>query len=247
MLALQNMAVRVGETQILKDITLQIRPGECHVIMGANGTGKSSLLRALIGDVSYEVTGGNVMLDQQSLLSMSIEERAKSGLFMSFQNPVAIPGVSNLQFIKAAVNARLQAHGQAAMDAIDMLLEIKQQASELEIDESFLYRSVNEGFSGGERKRNELLQMMLLKPRFALLDELDSGLDIDALKVITENISRLREKEGTGLLVVSHYYHWLESIKPSHVHILENGTIKRSGGIELARAINEHGFAGIAA
>ncbi|MGI0115571.1 Fe-S cluster assembly ATPase SufC [Zooshikella sp. RANM57] len=246
MLEIHSLAVSVANKTILKAIELTINSGEIHVLMGPNGVGKSTLTRALLGDENYTIESGSVQLAGQDLLPLSIEQRAHQGLFVAFQHPVTIPGVSNLQFYKAMVNAHRQAQHQEPLDAIELLGQVKDAAQQSGLSEDFLYRGLNDGFSGGEKKRNELLQMLLLSPRFAVVDEIDSGLDVDALKIIGQGIRHLQQ-QGTGFLLITHYPHWLEYLTPDQVHILVGGRIVQSGGAELADQVADHGFQAFAA
>lgn len=232
--------------EILKGLNLDIKPGEVHAIMGPNGSGKSTLTRVLSGDPHYTVTGGRVAFNGENLLEMAPEQRARDGLFLSYQYPVAIPGVSNIQFLKAAVNAQRTARGLEPFDALQILEQARSGLKQVNLDDSFLHRPVNEDFSGGEKKRNELLQMLLLKPRFCLLDEVDSGLDIDALKVVGDVVNSMRDA-NRSILMITHYRRLLDHIHPDHVHIFTDGKIVASGGIELAEELERSGYRGVAA
>ncbi|MET0379070.1 MAG: Fe-S cluster assembly ATPase SufC [Spongiibacteraceae bacterium] len=232
--------------EILKGLNLNIKPGEVHAIMGPNGSGKSTLTRVLSGDPHYTVTGGRVAFNGEDLLEMTPEQRARDGLFLSYQYPVAIPGVSNIQFLKAAVNAQRAAQGLASLDALELLEQARSGLKQVNLDDSFLHRPVNEDFSGGEKKRNELLQMLLLKPRFCLLDEVDSGLDIDALKVVGDVVNSMRDA-NRSILMITHYRRLLDHIHPDHVHIFTDGKIVASGGMELAEELERSGYRGVAA
>jgi len=240
MLEIKNLHAGVDSKEILKGVDLNINVNEVHVIMGPNGAGKSSLSNILAGKEGYNVTGGHVTFEGKNLLELPADERALLGLYLSFQYPVEIPGVSNITFFKSIVNAHRKAKGQDEIDAMPFLKEIREKAAELNIDEQLLYRSVNEGFSGGEKKRNEILQMLLLEPKLAILDEIDSGLDIDALKVISEGVNSLRGK--TSFLIITHYKRLLEYIKPDYIHVLANGRIVKSGGMELADELEAKGY-----
>ena len=242
MLTIENVSVHVEAQTPLQACSLEVNPGEMHVLMGANGAGKSSLARALIGDEAYSVQAGMIRFKGQDLNALSVDERACQGLFLAFQNPVAIPGVNNLQFLKAAVNAKRAAQGQHALDAVEFMSLAQHIAEAIRLEEDFLYRDVNEGFSGGERKRNELLQLLLLEPELAILDELDSGLDVDALKTMAYHINGLRRDKNTAFIVISHYLQWIETLNPSHVHVIKAGHIAASGDIGLARHIAHSGF-----
>ncbi len=238
---IKNLQAAVGGKQILKGIDLTINPGEVHAIMGPNGSGKSTLSSVLAGRETYTVTGGSVRFDGKDLLDMSPEERACEGLFMAFQYPVEIPGVTTSYFLKAAVNAIRKHHGQEELDAMDFLKMVKEKMALLEMDKTFLNRSVNEGFSGGEKKRNEIFQMAVLNPKFAILDETDSGLDIDALKIVANGVNALRGPER-AILVVTHYQRLLDYIVPDFVHVLCDGKIVKSGDKQLALELEARGY-----
>jgi len=222
-------------------LNLSIGQGEVHAIMGPNGSGKSTLAQVLAGREDYRVEQGSVDWDGQDLLAMPAEERARAGLFLAFQYPVEIPGVSNAYFLKAAVNAVRRHRGLPELDAMDFIKRVKSEMKAVDMREEFLYRSVNEGFSGGEKKRNEVLQMALLEPRLAILDETDSGLDIDALRIVADGVNRLRSPERS-LIVITHYQRLLDYIVPDFVHVLAHGRIVRSGGRELALELEERGY-----
>ena len=241
MLDIKNLKASVEGKDILKGLDLHVKAGEVHAIMGPNGSGKSTLSQVLAGRDTFEVTDGSVIWDGQDLLAMPIEERARAGLFLAFQYPVEIPGVSNAYFLKAAVNAVRKHRGLPEFDAMDFLTRVKAEMKAVGMKEEFLYRAVNEGFSGGEKKRNEVLQMALLEPRLAILDETDSGLDIDALKVVADGVNRLRSPDR-ALIVITHYQRLLDYIVPDHVHVLSQGRIVRSGGRELALELEEKGY-----
>jgi Fe-S cluster assembly ATP-binding protein len=241
MLSIKNLHAKVEEKEILKGLSLQVNAGEVHAIMGPNGSGKSTLSQVLAGREDYTVTDGSVSYMGQDLLEMSIEDRARSGLFLAFQYPIEIPGVSNAYFLRAAVNAGRRHRGEPELDAMDFLKRVKQEMKAVGMREEFLYRSVNEGFSGGEKKRNEVLQMSLLEPKLAILDETDSGLDIDALKVVADGVNRLRSPDR-ALIVITHYQRLLDYIVPDFVHVLAGGRIVRSGGRELALELEERGY-----
>jgi Fe-S cluster assembly ATP-binding protein len=241
MLTIKNLHASVDGTPILKGIDLEIGAGEVHAIMGPNGSGKSTLAQVLAGHEAFEVTAGEVTMDGKNLLEQKIEERAREGLFLAFQYPVEIPGVSNIQFLRTAVNAMRKHRGQPELDAVGLMKLAKQVASKVDLDISFLKRGVNEGFSGGEKKRNEIMQMMLLEPRLAILDETDSGLDIDALKTVSEGVNANRSPDRS-FLVVTHYQRLLSYIIPDYVHVLAGGRIIRSGGRELALELEEKGY-----
>jgi Fe-S cluster assembly ATP-binding protein len=241
MLSIKNLQVSVSGKAILKGIDLEVRSGEVHAIMGPNGSGKSTLSHVLAGREGYQVTGGQVLYDGRDLLEMSPEERAWEGIFLAFQYPVEIPGVSNIYLLKAAVNAIRKHRGQPELDAMDFLTLVKERTRLVEMDESFLYRSVNEGFSGGEKKRNEVFQMAVLEPRLAVMDETDSGLDIDALKIVANGVNAMRSAERSFVLV-THYQRLLEYIVPDFVHVLAGGRIVKSGGRELAEELEAKGY-----
>jgi Fe-S cluster assembly ATP-binding protein len=241
MLEVKNLRVRAEDKEILRGINLTVGKGEVHAIMGPNGSGKSTLARALAGHPGYEVTSGEVRYEGRDLLDMSPDERAREGLFMAFQYPVEIPGVNNAYFLKAALNARRKQQGLEEMDAMDFMKFIRERARLLQVDESMLQRSVNEGFSGGEKKRNEIFHMAVLEPRLAILDETDSGLDIDALKIVASGVNAMRSPERS-FVVVTHYQRLLNYIVPDYVHVLSDGLLVRSGGRELALELEEKGY-----
>jgi Fe-S cluster assembly ATP-binding protein len=241
MLKIENLQARIEEKEILKGINLDIKPGEIHAIMGPNGSGKSTLASVLAGREDYEVTGGSVNFMGKDLLEMAPEDRAKEGLFLAFQYPVEIPGVSTTNFIKAAVNEKRKYQGLEALDAAQFLKIMKEKMKMVEINQSLLSRSLNEGFSGGEKKRNEIFQMAMLEPKLAILDETDSGLDIDALRIVANGVNQLRSKDN-AFLVVTHYQRLLDYIVPDFVHVLYNGRIVRSGTKELALELEEKGY-----
>jgi len=241
MLYINNLHVAVEGKPILRGIDLFLRGGEVHAIMGPNGSGKSTLALALAGREGYVVTAGSVNFMGQDLLAMPPEQRARAGLFLAFQYPVEVPGVANVQLLKSALNARRVQAGLPELDAMDFLALVKHNLKQLDLDESLLYRGVNEGFSGGEKKRNEILQMLMLAPSLAILDETDSGLDIDALKIVAAGVNRLRGPEH-AILLITHYQRLLDYIRPDRVHVLDNGRIVRSGGPELAHKLEESGY-----
>ena len=241
MLEIHSLHARVGESEILKGIDLSIRAGEVHAIMGPNGSGKSTLAGALAGRPDVEITAGEMLFDHKPLADLSPEERACEGIFLAFQYPVEIPGVTNSYFMKAAFNALRKHRGEDELDAFDFLTLVREKLALVGMDEKFLTRGVNEGFSGGEKKRNEVLQMTLLEPRFSILDETDSGLDIDALKVVANGVNALRSPERS-MLVITHYQRLLEYIVPDRVHVLADGRIARSGGKELALELEKQGY-----
>lgn len=241
MLKIENLQARIEEKEILKGINLDIKPGEVHAIMGPNGSGKSTLASVLAGREDYEVTGGTVHFMGKDLLELSPEDRAKEGLFLAFQYPVEIPGVSTTNFIKTAVNEKRKYQGLEALDAAQFLKTMKEKMKLVQIDQSLLSRSLNEGFSGGEKKRNEIFQMAMLEPKLAILDETDSGLDIDALRIVANGVNQLRSADN-AFLVVTHYQRLLDYIVPDFVHVLYNGRIVRSGTKELALELEEKGY-----
>ena len=242
MLEIKNLhAAVVGGKEILKGVDLTIRDGEIHALMGTNGAGKSTLSKVIVGDPSYEVTEGSITFNGADVLSMKTEERAHAGIFMSFQQPIEIPGVSMTNFMRAAVNARLKALGLEALKSTDFLKLMRDKRKLVDIDNKLVNRSVNEGFSGGEKKRNEIFQMAMLEPSFCILDETDSGLDVDALRVVAEGFNKLR-KPDTSALVITHYQRLLDYIRPDVVHILLDGRIVKTAGPELALQIEEQGF-----
>ena len=241
MLIVKNLQATVGGKEILRGVDLEVKVGEVHAIMGPNGSGKSTFAQVLAGRDVYQVTGGEATYEGRDLLAMLPEDRAREGFFMAFQYPVEIPGVSNTYFLKAAVNAIRKHRGLPEYDAMDFLALVREKMRLLEMDESLLNRSVNEGFSGGEKKRNEIFQMALLEPRLAILDETDSGLDIDALKIVANGVNALRSKDRS-IIVVTHYQRLLNYIIPDYVHVLYNGRIVRSGGKELALELEEKGY-----
>ena len=241
LLDIRDLSVSVDGKEILSGLSLQVRAGEVHAIMGPNGAGKSTLAQALAGRDSYEVTGGSVLMDGKDLLDMSPEERACSGLFLGFQYPVEIPGVSNMYLLRSAVNAQRKAAGQPEINAAAFLKQARQEAARLKLKPELLKRGVNEGFSGGEKKRNEILQLAVLKPRLAVLDETDSGLDIDALKVVASGIRALRDGQRAFVLI-THYERILNLVSPDKVHVLAAGRIARSGSAELVGELEASGY-----
>jgi Fe-S cluster assembly ATP-binding protein len=245
MLDIRNLRVAINGQSILRGINLHIKPGEVHALMGLNGSGKSTLAQVLAGREGYEVSSGSVTYLDRDLLALSPEQRARAGLFLAFQYPLEIPGVANVQMLRTALNAQRRDRGEAEIDAIDFLERIKVLLAELEMDESFLYRSVNEGFSGGEKKRNEVLQMSVLQPRLAILDETDSGLDIDALKVVARGVNALRSPDR-AILLVTNYQRLLEHIEPDRVHVLSEGRIVLSGDRDLALVLEARGYGWLA-
>lgn len=241
MLEIRNLHARVEGKEILKGIDLTIRDGEIHALMGTNGAGKSTLSNVIVGHPKYEVTEGSITFDGRDLLKMSPEERSHAGIFMSFQLPVEIPGVSMTNFMRAAVNARREALGEEPLKSTDFLRLMRETQKTVGIDRRLVSRSVNEGFSGGEKKRNEIFQMAMLQPTFCILDETDSGLDVDALRVVAEGFNKLRN-EKTSAMVITHYQRLLDYIQPDIVHVLLDGRIVKTAGPELAREIEERGF-----
>jgi len=241
LLSIRNLHARVGDREVLRGIELDVPVGEVHAIMGPNGSGKSSLSNVLGGKPGYEVTAGTVTYRGRDLLAMAPEERAREGLFLGFQYPVEIPGVNNTYLLRAALNAARRHRGQPEVDAYDFLELVRARAQLMKLDESFLSRGVNEGFSGGEKKRNEILQMLVLEPVLAVLDETDSGLDIDALKVVADGINRQRSPER-ALVLVTHYQRLLDHVAPDRVHVLAGGRIVKSAGPELARELEQRGY-----
>lgn len=241
MVNIKELQASIGETPILKGLNLEIKPGEVHAIMGPNGSGKSTLASVLAGREDYEVTGGAVDFEGQDLLEMDATERARSGLFLAFQYPVEIPGVSNINFMRAAVNGKREHDGLEPIKGKDFLNLVKEKASLVELDGRLRNRSVNEGFSGGEKKRNEIFQMAMLEPRFAVLDETDSGLDIDALRIVANGVNAMRSP-GRSFLVITHYQRLLDYIVPDFVHVLVDGKIVLSGDKDLALKLEEKGY-----
>jgi len=241
MLKIKNLHAGIEDKEILKGINLEVKPGEIHAIMGPNGSGKSTLSSVISGNETYEVLEGNILLDNESILELSPDERAHKGIFMSFQYPIEIPGVTTTNFIKTAINAKRKAQGLEDLPAKDMLKMIREKSELLEMDRKFLSRSLNEGFSGGEKKRNEIFQMAMLEPKLAILDETDSGLDIDALKIVANGVNKLRTKDN-AVIVITHYQRLLDYIVPDFVHVLHNGKIVKSGGKELAHELEAKGY-----
>lgn len=241
MLSIKNLHASVDQKAILNGLSLEVKPGEVHAIMGPNGSGKSTTGHVLSGRPGYEVTDGSVQFLGKDLLAMSAEERAREGLFLAFQYPVEIPGVSNMEFLKAAVDAIAEHRGQQPMDAVTFMKKARETCKAVNLDQAFLKRGVNEGFSGGEKKRNELMQMMLLAPKLAILDETDSGLDIDALQVVADGVNALRSPERS-FIVVTHYQRLLDYIVPDYVHVLAGGKIVKSGDKSLALELEKKGY-----
>jgi Fe-S cluster assembly ATP-binding protein len=241
MLKIDNLHANIGDKAILKGINLDVKPGEVHAIMGPNGAGKSTLASVVAGKEDYEVTDGKILLNEENIEDLGAEERAHKGIFLSFQYPVEIPGVSVTNFMKTAINETRKAKGLADMPANEMLKMIKEKAELLEIDRKFLSRSLNEGFSGGEKKRNEIFQMAMLEPKLAILDETDSGLDIDALRIVSNGVNKLKSKDN-AVIVITHYQRLLEYIVPDFVHVLMDGKIVKSGDASLALELEEKGY-----
>lgn len=241
MLSVKELRASVGDKEILKGLSLEVKAGEVHAIMGPNGSGKSTLGHVLAGRENYEAIGGSVEFDGKNLLDMDTEERAREGLFLAFQYPVEIPGVSNMEFLKTAVDAVRAHRGQEAIDSVQFMKLAREKCKAVNLDDQFLKRGVNEGFSGGEKKRNELMQMMLLEPKLCIMDETDSGLDIDALQVVAEGVNAMRN-EDRAIVLVTHYQRLLDFIKPDFVHVLSGGRIIKSGDHSLALELEEKGY-----
>lgn len=241
MLKIENLHVCVEGKEILKGVSLEVKKGEIHAIMGPNGSGKSTLSSVIAGNEDYEVTKGNIYFNNENIEDLSAEERAHKGIFMSFQYPVEIPGITVTNFIKTAINSNLKARGLKEMPANEMLKKIREKANLLEIDSRFLSRSLNEGFSGGEKKRNEIFQMAMLEPTLAILDETDSGLDIDALRIVASGVNKLKNKDN-ATVVITHYQRLLDHIIPDYVHVLQDGKIAKSGDKDLALELEEKGY-----
>src|SRR5690554_1768577 len=242
MLDITDLHANVAEKAILKSLNLHVKPGEVHAIMGPNGSGKSTLANVLAGRPGYTATSGSMIFEGKEVNDMLPEERGQAGIFLAFQYPVEIPGVSNIEFLKAAIEASREARGEKPWDATTLLREARAACKEVDLDPQFLRRGVNEGFSGGEKKRNEIMQMMLLKPKLALLDETDSGLDIDALQVIAKGVNSMRSPDRS-IILVTHYQRLLDFIVPDYVHVLADGRIVKSGGKELALELEKQGYA----
>ncbi|EKD76754.1 MAG: FeS assembly ATPase SufC [uncultured bacterium] len=242
MLTIENLHATVNNAEILRGVNLQINPGEVHAIMGPNGSGKTTLSHVLAGRDEYVVTEGSVLFENKNLLILAPEERAVAGVFLAMQYPVEIPGVNNTYFLKTALNAIRKARGESSLDAFEFMELLKSHLKQVGMDEKFLSRFVNSGFSGGEKKRNEILQMLLLQPKLAILDETDSGLDVDALQIVARGINQIRNSKR-AILVITHYQRLLNYVEPDFVHILSNGRIVKSGGKQLALEIEESGYA----
>ena len=241
MLEIKNIHARIDDKVILNGINLSINPGEVHAIMGPNGSGKSTLASVITGKEDYEITKGEILFEKESLEDTSPEERAHKGIFMSFQYPIEIPGVTTTNFLKTAINETRKARGEKEMDAKEMLMMLREKSKMLEIDSKFLSRSINDGFSGGEKKRNEIFQMAVLNPKLAILDETDSGLDIDAMKIVANGVNKIRDNHN-AILVITHYQRLLEYIVPDYVHILFDGKIVKSGDKNLALKLEKEGY-----
>ncbi len=241
MLNIKNLTVNVGSKNILKGLDLEVKAGEVHAIMGPNGSGKSTLANVLAGKDGYEVTEGTITYEGENLFDISPEVRAREGIFLAFQYPVEIPGVNNIYFLKAALNAIRKHRGESELDAVEFLSLVKEKMKLIKVKEDLMSRSVNEGFSGGEKKRNEIFQMAILEPKLAILDETDSGLDIDALKIVADGVNSLRTADR-AIVLVTHYQRMLNYIVPDHVHVLTDGRIIKSGGRELALQLEENGY-----
>lgn len=244
MLTIKDLHATIDGKHILKGLNLKVKPGEVHAIMGPNGSGKSTLANVLAGRDHYQVTAGEITYRGQDLITMAAEERARQGIFLAFQYPVEIPGVSNIYLLKAAYNAIRKSQGLSEVDAMDFLALVKQKLQLVEMDQDFLYRSVNEGFSGGEKKRNEILQMAVLEPQLAILDETDSGLDIDALKVVSSGVNALRSPDR-AVIMITHYQRLLDYIVPDYVHVLAHGQVVKSGDRHLAQELEAKGYSWI--
>ena len=241
MFKIKNLHVSIDEKKILKDFNIDIKPGELHVIMGPNGSGKSTLTHAIAGKESYQVDSGDILLNGKSILDLDPEERVGEGVFVSFQYPTSLPGVNNVYFLKEAVNSIRKYKNQDEMSSVDFMKKIKSKISEVDFDESFINRPVNEGFSGGEKKRNEILQLLMMEPSVAILDETDSGLDIDALKTVAQGINTYRNSKRS-IILITHYQRILDYLDPDKIHILIDGTIVKNGGLELVDMLEKKGY-----
>lgn len=241
LLKVENLQAKIEDNQILKGLNLEVNPGEVHAIMGPNGSGKSTLASVIAGREDYEINGGRILFEGEDITDLEVHERAQKGIFLAFQYPVEIPGVSNANFMKSSVNAIREARGEEPLSAKDFLTRMREKSALVEIDKSFMSRAVNEGFSGGEKKRNEIFQLAMLEPKLALLDETDSGLDIDALKIVSHGVNALRN-ENNAFVLITHYQRLLNYIVPDFVHVLADGKIVKSGGKELALELEEKGY-----
>lgn len=241
LLKVENLQAKIEDNQILKGLNLEVNPGEVHAIMGPNGSGKSTLASVIAGREDYEINGGRILFEGEDITDLEVHERAQKGIFLAFQYPVEIPGVSNANFMKSSVNAIREARGEEPLSAKDFLARMREKSALVEIDKSFMSRAVNEGFSGGEKKRNEIFQLAMLEPKLALLDETDSGLDIDALKIVSQGVNTLRN-ENNAFVLITHYQRLLNYIVPDFVHVLADGKIVKSGGKELALELEEKGY-----
>ena len=241
LLKVENLQAKIEDNQILKGLNLEVNPGEVHAIMGPNGSGKSTLASVIAGREDYEINGGRILFEGEDITNLEVHERAQKGIFLAFQYPVEIPGVSNANFMKSSVNAIREARGEEPLSAKDFLARMREKSALVGIDKSFMSRAVNEGFSGGEKKRNEIFQLAMLEPKLALLDETDSGLDIDALKIVSQGVNTLRN-ENNAFVLITHYQRLLNYIVPDFVHVLADGKIVKSGGKELALELEEKGY-----
>ncbi len=241
LLKVENLQAKIEDNQILKGLNLEVNPGEVHAIMGPNGSGKSTLASVIAGREDYEINGGRILFEGEDITELEVHERAQKGIFLAFQYPVEIPGVSNANFMKSSVNAIRKARGEEPLSAKDFLTRMREKSALVEIDKSFMSRAVNEGFSGGEKKRNEIFQLAMLEPKLALLDETDSGLDIDALKIVSHGVNALRN-ENNAFVLITHYQRLLNYIVPDFVHVLADGRIVKSGGKELALELEAKGY-----
>ena len=241
MFKINNLKVSVNEKEILKDFNIEVKPGELHVIMGPNGSGKSTLTQTIAGKENYIINNGDIIYKDKSIIDLDPEERAGKGIFVSFQYPISLPGVNNIYFLKEAVNSVRKYQGKNEISSVDFMKKIKEKIKDVDFDESFINRAVNEGFSGGEKKRNEILQLLMMEPSVAILDETDSGLDIDALKIVTKGVNKLKNKNNS-FLIITHYQKLLDYISPNFVHVMMNGSIVKSGDKSVAADIEKNGF-----